>query len=238
MRKLKSSSVHPAKCSQKSPEKNNIMDIRHHYPKGKHSKRPPSCSCCNSDSYWYGSRTVSAVIMQDEEAHFSGEIVRKRAFCPNKECPIKSWTIYEQNSYPHRTFSLQVVVYAVIWVVLKKMSLTEAAKKYQCSRTSIRRWKKWIEGLCDPNALIRACTLLHPDGMPGSTLLKNNPLSAKVLHLFDQLTHLFEVRAVKMPRGTFGLIRILHHQLMRNGDIYYLTKPSPPMSADFLRLIM
>jgi len=176
--------------------------------------------------------------MQDDKAHFSETIVRKRAFCPNKNCPMKSWTIYEQDSYPHRTFSLHVVISAVLCVVLGKMTLTKAAEIFLCSRTSVRRWKRWIEGLVDSNELMRICTLLHPDGMPGRTTFKEKPLSIKVLHLFEQFVHLLEVRAVKMPGGTLGLIRILHHQLIRNGDIYYLTKPSPPMSGDLLRLIM
>jgi hypothetical protein len=151
----------------------------------KYSGRPPHCISCGLAAWWNGTRVVSAVRQCAAGVEHVSEIIRRRARCPSKQCPQGSWTIYEEEAYPHRVFDLAVVVSAVSAVVFAGRTLTGSAATHQCSRDSVRRWKRWVEQLAEPAELLRACTELEPDGMAGALAPSAMERAAAVLHLLD-----------------------------------------------------
>jgi hypothetical protein len=200
---------------------------------GKYRQRPPACVMCASASWWNGSRKVSGVFLREGKVTYEAEVVRRRACCSSKHCPQKSWTVYEQvDSYPHRLFSLSVVVSAVSAVVFGNRKLSASAVAHQCGRDSVRRWVRWVEKLAQPQELMRACTRLEPEGMPGAEATARMPKAAAVLYLLQRLCELLALRGVSMPCEGSGLISILKRQVERFGQVFYLTKSSPPLRAD------
>lgn len=141
-----------------------------------------------------------------------------------------SWTVYEDDAYPHRTFRLEVAVSAVVQVVLVGVTLTAAAAQHLCSRDSVRRWLRWIEALADPQEIERLCLRIDPDGLPAAT--RTGSVAARVLRLLERLADLFALRGVALPCPGPGLVRVLGYQLVRFGAVFWLTKPSPPLRAD------
>ncbi len=203
---------------------------------GKYAERPPLCSVCSSASWWNGSRNVSSVHKHDGGVKHRTDVIRRRARCPVRECSQGSWTIYEEDSYPHRLFQLLVVVSAVTLVTLGEKTLTAAAAAHQCSRDSVRRWKQWVDGLAAPQVLMRACTRLDSDGLPGGFVPDSMPRAGAVLHLLDRLAELLRARGLRLPDLDAGLACVLKDQLVRFGEIFYLTKPSPPLRVDLSRI--
>jgi len=157
---------------------------------------------------------------------------RRRACCPAKDCPWRSWTVYEEDTYPHRVFALDLVVLAVSAVVLARATLTAAGQAYGCSRDTVRRWVSWVAGLAEPAELLRECTRLEPRGLPGGLAVAGLPRAAAVLHLLDRLADLLADRGVRLRPRCSGLARILADQLERLGAVFWLTKPSPPLRGD------
>lgn len=200
--------------------------------RGKYAKRPPPCPDCHSSAWWNGSRTVSSVVKRGDFIEHQTDIIRRRACCPSRDCPKGSWTIYEEDSYPHRLFRLLVVVSAVSAVVFGRFAMTVVAKTHQCSRDSIRRWIQWVTQLADPKWLMLACTRLNPDGLPGAFVTSDMPRAGAVLHLLDRFAELLIQRGVRLPRIKSGFACVLKDQLVRFGEVFYLTKPSPPLRAD------
>lgn len=205
------------------------MSIRPRGILGKYAERPPPCFDCGSPAWWNGKRRVSSVHWRQDWVEHVTDIIRRRARCSSKDCPVGSWTVYEEDSYPHRVFQLVVIASAVAAVAIGKVTLTAAAKVYQCSRDSVRRWIRWVSKLAKPSALMQVCTRLDPDGLPGGFVTSDMPRAAVVLHLLDRLAELLEARGVKLPALEAGLARVLKHQLARYGDVYFLTKVSPPL---------
>jgi hypothetical protein len=200
---------------------------------GKYVKRPPACRSCGAAAWWNGSRRVSVVRKVGEQIEYVAEIVRRRARCSLwKSCRLRSWTVYEEDSYPHRLFRLVVVVGAVSAVVFGRATLEAAALAHQCSRRSVARWQRWISELADRRALQRACTQLTAQGVPGGLELAELGPAARVLHLLDRLVELLSERGVCLPELPCALARVLKHQLERFGQVFYLTKSSPPLRAD------
>jgi transposase-like protein len=200
---------------------------------GKYSERPPECIFCNSASWWNGSREVCGVFLREGKVSYETEIVRRRARCSVKDCPQKSFTVYEEaDSYPHRLFWLSVVVSAVSAVAFGNTTLSESARKHGCGRDSVRRWIRWVEKLAEPAELMRACTRLEPEGLPGAEQTARMPRAAAVIYLLQRLSELLGLRGVSLPCKDAGLISILKQQLERFGQVFYLTKSSPPLRAD------
>ena len=135
---------------------------------GKHVERPAACRSCGAAAWWNGSRRVSVVGKLGEQIEYVAEVVRRRVRCSLwKSCRLRSWTVYEQDSYPHRVFGLKVVVSAVSVVVFGHATHAAAGLAHQCSRRTVGRWKRWISELADPEQLERACTRLQENGLPG-----------------------------------------------------------------------
>lgn len=201
-------------------------------PNGKRPERPPRCPDCSGPAWWDGTRLVGECRKSDNGVEYRADQVRRRTRCPSKGCPRRSWTVYEDDSYPHRVFALDLVVSAVGAVVLGRATLTAAAKAHWCSRDSIRRWAAWVARLAEPAELMRACTRLESRGLPGGLGLAGRPRAAAVLHLLDRLADLLADRGVRLRSLCSGLARILADQLERLGAVFLLTKPSPPLRAD------
>jgi hypothetical protein len=175
---------------------------------------------------------VSAVRKAGELVEYVTDIIRRRVRCSWELCRRRNWTVYEEAAYPHRLFDLVVVISAVSTAVFGKTSLTASAVMHDCSRDSVRRWKRWVGELADPAELMRACTRLDADGVPGSFVSAELPRAARVLHLFDRLADLLVERGVHLTELRWGLARLLHHHLCRFGEVFYLTRSSPPLRAD------
>jgi len=176
---------------------------------------------------------VSAVRTLGEQIEYVAEIVRRRARCSLwKSCPLRSWTVYEEDSYPHRVFGLVVAVSAVSMVVFGRATHHAAARSHQCSLRTVGRWKRWIAALADPDELERVCTRLEGRGLPGALALPGQPRAGRVLHLLERLVELLIERGVDLPAVSCALGRVLRHQLERFGEMFYLTRLSPPLRAD------
>src|SRR3972149_3722879 len=100
-----------------------------------------------------------------------------------------------------------VVVSAVSAVVFGKATHAAAAAAHQCSRRTVGRWKRWISELAAVQQLERACTRLQEDGLPGGLAVAGASRGARVA-------------------------RLLKHQLVGFGEVFYLTKSSPALRAD------
>ena len=200
---------------------------------GKYVERPDACRSCGAAAWWNGSRRVSVVRKLGEQIEYVAEVVRRRVRCSLwKSCRLRSWTVYEEDSYPHRIFGLMVVVPAVSAVVFGNATHTAAARAHQCSRRTVGRWKRWISELGDPEQLARACSRLQQDGLPGGLAMSGGPRAARVLHLLDQLVELLVEGGVHLPELACSVTRLLKHQLAGFGEIFYLTKSSPRLRAD------
>ena len=201
--------------------------------KGKYVERPAVCRSCGAAAWWNGSRKVGVVRQLGAHIEHVAEVVRRRVRCSLwKSCALRSWTVYEQDAYPHRVFGLMVVVAAVSAVVFGHATHTAAGLAHQCSRRTVGRWKRWISELADPEQLHRACTRLQQDGLPGGLTVSGLPRAARVLHLLDRLVELLVERGVYLPELACSVARLLKHQLAGFGEIFYLTKSSPPLRAD------
>ncbi|MFH0902454.1 MAG: hypothetical protein V2A73_17630 [Pseudomonadota bacterium] len=165
------------------------------------------------------------VCRKRDSVEFVPGVARRRACCSCPDCPHDSFTVYEDDSYPHRVFALDLLASAVIMVVGGGRTLTS----HRCSRDTVRRWIRWIARLAEPPELMRACTRLEPHGLPGGLAVASMPCAAAVLHLLDQFANLLADRGVRLRSLRSGLSRILADQLERLGAVFFLTKPSPPL---------
>ena len=62
--------------------------------------------------------------------------------------------------------------------------------------------------------------------------------AARVLVLLDHLARLLATRGVELPRCGAGPVRLLVDRLERFGEVFYLTKSSPPLRADIASLAL
>lgn len=201
--------------------------------RGKYADRPDPCRTCASAAWWNGTRSVSTTRMTDGRIERTPDLVRRRVRCSSSGCPARNWTAYEDGAHPHRSFQLDVAASAVAAVELGAQSLTQTAAEHQCSRDSVRRWIGWTEKLADPRSLERFVARLDPDGVPAPA---SPSLAASVLGVLERLADGLATRGVLIPRRGPGLQRILTDRLRRFGEVFYLTKFSPPLRADPLGL--
>jgi hypothetical protein len=166
------------------------------------------------------------------EAAVTAEETRRRARCPRKDCPRRSFTVYCEDAYPHRGFRLGVVVSAVR-AVLAGERRYEVASQHECCGESVRRWVRWTETLIgDVRELSRTCTKLAGEGMPGAEPIEHMPRAVGVLHLLDRFAQVLERRGIELPEPQApGLVRLICYLLRRSGEVFWLTKSSPPLRA-------
>ncbi len=159
---------------------------------------------------------------------------RPRACCSEKACKRRSWTVYEATGYPHRSFQLPVGASAVAEVAAGKATLTQAAKDHACDRRSVGRWLSWTAELADPAELSRTVARLSSDGIPPPPFCNEGPWPRALAVLFglELLDEALRFRGVELPAARPGLMSILAHQHQRFGDVFWLTKPSPPLRME------
>lgn len=205
----------------------NILSEHYHC---KYEDRPPRCLDCKGPAWWNGARKVYEVHYEKSDLVHEVQI-RRRAFCGSKDCPRGSWTVYEGDSYPHRGFSLEVVASVVSSEAAGDKTQETVAKEHGCSRRSVGRWVRWVECLAVAAELMSSCTRLSRAGLPGGTVVEHQ--AGLVLHLLDRLADLLSERGVCLPSFSCGLVRLLVDQLRRFGAVFYVTKSSPRLHADF-----
>lgn len=196
----------------------------------KYADRPEPCSLCAAPAWWNGTRTVTPTRRAGDGVE-RGEVVRRRARCSSRPCPAKDWTVYEDGAHPHRSFQLDIVASAVVDAEIGSGSLTEAAAASECSRDSVRRWVRWTESLADPRDLEQLVARIDPDGMRVSTPLTVGSRAATILALLERLADVLALRGVPLQPHGPGLQRVLTDRLRRFGEVFHLTRPSPPLRA-------
>jgi transposase-like protein len=144
--------------------------------------------------------------------------------------------VYEECDYPHRVFQLDVVLAAVCMALAVDATLSAVAAAHRCSRDSVRRWLRWVSELAEPRDLERLCSRLDSDGLPPST--GRGSRAARVIALLERLVELLSSRGVKLAGLGAGLVRLLVDRLVRFGEVFYLTKSSPPLRADWAGLFL
>jgi hypothetical protein len=94
----------------------------------------------------------------------------------------------------------------------------------------VARWCAWLAGLADPKGLARACTRLHPDGMP-VVIPEGGGAATVTLALLEQWALIVTLRGISLPGGDRepGWVRLLADQLDRFGVVSRLTRDSPPL---------
>lgn len=190
----------------------------------KYEERPPACGPCGADCCWDGFRKVRG-----------GTVERRRARCTAPECPVRSFTVYEDGGYPHRGFSLDTVASAVAAVAIGDKSQEHAGAVHGASRRSVGRWLGWVQKLADPQELMRLCTRLGSDGLPGGVHVEHP--AGQVLHLLDRLADLLSDWGAPVRRQGSGLGRILGYLLRRFRHACWLTKSSPGLHDDLQSLV-
>jgi hypothetical protein len=187
-------------------------------------------------AWWNGVRRVAEVVRDvSGEVHHVIDVIRQRVRCSDRACPAGSWTLYPTGSYPHRSFQLCAVASTVAEVCFSGATRVSVAARHLCSRRSVSRWVGWMADLADPQHLARTCTRLDPDGLPPPRPATGEGTvgrSGSVLVLLERLATLLLHRGVPLPGQGVGLKRLLAGQLERFGDLYFLTRPSPPLRID------
>src|SRR5687767_10959397 len=115
-------------------------------------------------------------------------------------------------------------------IVMAGATLTASAVLHLCSRDSVRRWLRWIDGLAEPRDLERALVRISAEAV--SVSMAGVPRVVRILQLLEQLADSFMVRGVPLSRSGSGLVRLLVDRVARFGEVYFLTKSSPPLRAD------
>lgn len=204
----------------------------------KREQRPDPCRVCGSPAWWNGTRGVAQVVraVAGMIDHIT-DILRPRSRCSDRACRAGSWTVYEDGGYPHRVYQLPVVASAVAEVAFAAgATFTGAATRHLCDRRTVARWFAWVGDLAEPANLVRTCARLDPQGLPppGASRGGKPVLRAGVLlGLLDHLAHLLRSRGAPLPSDGPGLSTLLGYQLSRFGDIFFLTRSSPPLRVVF-----
>jgi hypothetical protein len=212
------------------------MDVPSARKNGKQADRPDPCRRCGTPACWDGGRAVAQVVPSVAGGvEWDPGIWRRRACCPNPDCPVQSWTVYEPGGYPHRTFTLAVSVSGVAQLAADDATTPGAvAHAHQCDRRTVGRWVAWVVRLCTTVEVVRACARLDPTGLPPPPPPRRETARACagwVLLLLDHLVRLLRERGVTLEPGA-GLVAIVRQQFVRFGVVLWLTRPSPPLHIE------
>jgi hypothetical protein len=217
------------------------MEVPSPRKKRKYDERPDPCRRCGTAAYWCGGRAVAQVVLGETGGVRRVEDRwRRRACCPNRECPVRSWTVYELGGYPHRTFTLAVSVSGVAQLAADdSATVQDVGESHQCDRRTVGRWVSWVLRRCATVQVVRACARLDPAGLPPPPAPRPETERRRagwVLLLLDHLARLVRVRGVALEVGT-GVVAILRQQLIRFGVVLWLTRQSPPLHISVGELV-
>jgi len=209
------------------------MDVPSAKKKRKYDDRPDPCRRCGMPTWWDGGRVVAQVVLGAlGGVEWVADIRRGRAYCPNPDCPVKSWTVYEAGGYPHRTFTLAVTASGVVQLAADDATAPGAvAHAHQCDRRTVGRWVAWVVRLCATVEVVRACARLDPTGLPPPPPPRRETArlcAGWVLLLLDHFVRLLRERGVALEPGA-GLVAIVRQQFVRFGVVLWLTRQSPPL---------
>jgi len=207
----------------------------------------PACPLCHLPGCRDGCRSVKrqAKVAQDGSLGWVEGLQRPRARCRNPDCCMRSWTLYEDQGYPHRTFPPAVVAAAIAeFLAGGEASLAVVAAHWGCSNRTLARWVGWIDGLTTVAELAMACWRQDPSGMPppmGRTDQDPGPSPAgvalwrsrlavvrRLVILCEWLARLCRDQGVPLERGP-GLGGLLRHQFDRFRRVCWLTLESPAL---------
>ncbi len=209
------------------------MNVPSPEKKRKYNERPDPCRRCGTPGWWAGGRRVAQMVLGVRGVvERVPDLWRPRACCPNPDCPVKSWTVYEPGGYPHRSFTLAVTASGVAQLAADDAAtLKDVADAHQCDRRTVGRWVRWVVRLCATVAVVRACARLDPTGLPPPAPPPRETRrrrAGSVLLLLDHLVRLLRERGAALEPGS-GLVAILRHQFVRFGAVLWLTRQSPPL---------
>lgn len=208
----------------------------------KYDERPESCRHCGSAAWWNGLRLIFQMVLDVVTGTVRRQAgCRRRARCSVRDCPGGSWTVYEETEYPHRSFQLPVIAAAVAELAARpNATQVSVAARYGCDRRSIARFVSWTADLVDSGELARTLARIEPDGLPSPRVRRVPGASgrgltkraASVLVLFEHLAAVLRHRGVDLGSTRPGLMAILGRQMRRFGDVFLLTRASPPLPID------
>ena len=224
------------------------MDCRRSCRQSKQEPRP-CCPQCRRQGWFNGRRFVKrqAKVAADGVLEWEVERWRQRACCPNPECPVRSWTVYGAQDYPHCTFPPSVAIAAVLELLERGMgALADVAQRWGCSRRTLLRWLGWLGGIVEATVLIKVCWANEPSGMPPpgcrprhdpdpsvSAWKARKALVESLLLLFKRLVGLMRDQGLPFEEGA-GLAGFLRYQFDQFRLVSWISKLSPPLLFDGL----
>lgn len=213
----------------------------------------PICPTCHLGGWWIGGRRIK---WQAKLAPSGAPIVveglwRRRARCPHAECPMDTWTLYEEQGYPHRSYPPSVAIAAVGMLLACQApwrALEGVSQHWGCCPRTLLRWVGWIGGLVEMAVLTRVCWAWDPSGIPPPTYKPRQGTKSAgtpgravrpslivqvgtLVLLFEHLARLMRDRGVPLEFGP-GLGAFLRLQLDRFRLVAWLTKPYPGLRLD------
>lgn len=210
----------------------------------------PFCPKCGNVGWRDGWRFIKrqAKLGEDEALEWVVGFWRARCRCPNPDCDCRSWTVYEIQGDPHRTYSPAVAAAAVAELLAcDTATVADVARRWGCSRWTLVRWLQWIAGLVELGLLLQLCWRHDPSGLPPPTYkARKHPdppeapdrttwkssivLVGSLILLFERLARLYRDRLLSVESGP-GLSAILRDQFDRFRLVAQLTRSSPPLQA-------
>ena len=209
------------------------------------------CPRCCLQACRNGKRHFIAQVQMGEDGAIIRiiDMVRLRGKCMNRNCLMRSFTIYEVGGYPHLRYALSVVLAILVaGAMMPGATLTSLAKLATCDRRSVARWMVWAVGLCDVDALAQLCVKHDPSGMPPPSLpalvpaalpaapgthtpAQDRPESrfrtvGRIVLLLEHWACLLRTWGVALESGP-GLVAVLRWQFLQLNRIFCITKSSP-----------
>jgi hypothetical protein len=194
---------------------------------------PDECPFCGNPRLWLdGVRVVySLVLVEGTVRRFDDGLELQRAVCA--ACH-KSWTLYPEPLYPHRSFEPDVVEAAGL-EYLSEASATYAhvAAKHGCSPRSVWRWIGWLASLL---ACVRSSLTTAPSRLPHSVpqdhaKARSSLREQLLLSALEALSVLKTWARVGQPAGVRPLCNWLDDQLRTRGELHLQSAAgqSPPL---------
>lgn len=185
---------------------------------------------------------MSSIGFREGKAVPRGKTIRRRAICISESCPVKSFTVYEDEDYPHRLFTIDFAVNVILAILFQGLTYAQAATNFGCSRWSIGRWIQWVTKLVDIHQLHATYLQFDETGVPPSLQSEKIPdwrqgslchCAAEIINGMEQLALLmYKNNVLLQPTGS-GLLRIIKYQYKRYNTYYPASRLSPSMHLRF-----
>lgn len=187
-----------------------------------HKGRPPDCKRCAASTWWNGWRLVFPVVEETEGALRRVECWLEKAKC--SACH-RGCCIYPPGHYPRRQYQLDPVAKVVAADAMGETKTVQRQPGLAPSRSSRRRWRRWMAELCDPARLWAMAVRLDPDTVLSSSPPLSEPkesVRARAWQVLCALEGLGEA-LYRLGQGLgygSGLGRVLGWQYTAHGDVY------------------